>query len=207
MTCYLDDHHVAKGARRTYRLGLPSQYAQYSDSFCKDIAQKLTKIRVQELYCEEMLAISRSGAYMGIWQIFQLASVLQRPINSVYPKKGWSAIRDDFNRTVYPVAETEDPTPLALMWKVCGFEKRKLWNPNHFVPLLPQVDRSHDVELEGPCAALMTGGATHIDVKQDTTPGVIQVDQEEPVTTHIDVKQDNTWCHPSGSENTCHNSH
>ena len=39
---------------------------------------------------------------------------------------------------------------------------------------------------------LKTPVTTHIEVNQDTRPGVIQVDREEPVTTQHDVKQDTT---------------
>ena len=39
--------------------------------------------------------------YMRIWQIFQAANIVKRPICSVYPWVGNPSVREDLHQTVY----------------------------------------------------------------------------------------------------------
>ena len=73
---YPDDICISIGATNFYEHGtLPEQYAQYSDNYNSHAAFNMVR-----LYKEEVLNICKDGAFMGIWQIFQIANVVKRPI-------------------------------------------------------------------------------------------------------------------------------
>ena len=71
---------------------------------------------------------------MGIWQIFQVANVIKRPITSVHPRIGNPNVREDLHHTVYCIDDKYNLVRLLkIMWTPMqvngGF-------PCHFVPLL-----------------------------------------------------------------------
>ena len=71
---YLDDNYILVGAGNFYtRATLPEQYAQYSDNYVPNTGIPLD---VLALYRQEVIDICKDGAYMGTWQIFQTANVL-----------------------------------------------------------------------------------------------------------------------------------
>ena len=79
MTMYLNDNYISNGAHHFYDRGtLPEQYAQYSDNY-----NPHATINMLRLYKQEVLDICKDGAYMGIWQIFQVVNVIKRPVTSV----------------------------------------------------------------------------------------------------------------------------
>ena len=86
---------------------------------------------------------------MGIWQLFALASALERPIYSIYPKHGNQSVRKDLNRLILPRVE-KHKTIVFIMWTSTRFDMtERNWIPNHFVPALPieisQKTTSRDV--------------------------------------------------------------
>ena len=127
---YLDDNYVSNGAHNFYDRGtLPEQYAQYSDNYNPHMAFNMLK-----LYKREVMDICCDGAFMGIWQIFQVANVLKRPITSVHPKIGNPNVREDLHRTVYCIDDNYNLLrPLKIMWTPMQVNGGR---PCHFVPLL-----------------------------------------------------------------------
>ena len=73
MAMYLDDNYVSNGAHNFYDRGtLPELYAQYSDNY-----NPHATFNMERLYQKEVLEIYQDGAYMGIWQIFQVVNVIK----------------------------------------------------------------------------------------------------------------------------------
>ena len=59
--------------------------------------------------------IRKDGAFMGIWQIFQVANVVKQPIRSVFPNIG--NVVKDLNRTVYCIDNANNIKPaINIMW-------------------------------------------------------------------------------------------
>ena len=83
---------------------LPKLFAKYSDSYTS--GQKITLNTIDYIYMEEMHDCSKIGEYMGLWQLAQAASILDAPIQSVYPDCGDPIMRTDFNRFFFPVNST-----------------------------------------------------------------------------------------------------
>ena len=127
---YLDHDYVSNGAHNLYDRGtLPEQYAQYSDNYNPHQAFNLTR-----LYKREVLDICCDGAYMGIWQIFQIANVIKMPITSVHPMIGNANVRADMHRTVYCIDDAHNQQrPINLMWTPMQVNGGR---PCHFVPLV-----------------------------------------------------------------------
>ena len=92
---------------------------------------------VLALYRQEVMDICKDRAYMGIWQIFQTANVLNQPIHSVYPNIGNTNVIKDLNRTVYCLDRTRNTLPCVnIMWTPMQVKRTR---PCHFVPLLKVV--------------------------------------------------------------------
>ena len=99
---YIDDIYISIGATNFYDCGtLPEQYVQYSDNY-----NPHTTFDMVSLYKEEVLDICKDGVFMGIWQLFQIANVVKRPICSVHPNIGNPNVREDLHRTVYCIDDT-----------------------------------------------------------------------------------------------------
>ena len=73
----------------------------------KSQCQKLTRWgdAAKKTYEEEVYMSRQSGEWMGMWQLFQAANCIQRPICSVYPDYLQDRIRRDLNRTIMPYYE------------------------------------------------------------------------------------------------------
>ena len=110
---YLDHIYVSKGAHNFYEHGtLPEQYAQYSDNYNPHATFNMVR-----LYKEEVLDICKDGAFMSIWQIFQIANVINKPVCSIHPNTGNPNVREDLHRTVYCIDDTYNQCPaLNIMW-------------------------------------------------------------------------------------------
>ena len=72
----------------------------------------------EEIYKKELLILRGDKKYCGMWQMYQLANVLHRPVMSVYPQ-GYllERYRKDLNRTAYLIRLHErDRKPVVIMW-------------------------------------------------------------------------------------------
>ena len=93
---------------------------------------------MKRLYQKEVLEICQDGAYMGIWQIFQVANVIKQPETSVHPMIGNPNVRKDLHHTVYCINNMHNnQSPLWTPMQVNGGQ------PCHFVPLLKVVCKIH----------------------------------------------------------------
>ena len=134
---YLDHSYVSVGTVNFYDHGtLPEQYAMYSDNYIPNTG---IPVGVLDLYRQEVMDICKDGAYMGIWQIFQAANVLEHPIRSVFPHIGNENVVKDLNRTVYCIDNTHSTNScINIMWTPMQVKRTR---PCHFVPLF-KVARS-----------------------------------------------------------------
>ena len=133
MAHYLDNNYVQQGANHLYRWGtLIQQYAMYSDNY-----RPQETLNVDNIYMQEVLDICKNGAYMGVWQLFQVANVIEYPVTSVYPEGGNANIRRDLNRTMKCINQANnDRDPFVIMWTSMQIGNGR---PCHFVPLLKVV--------------------------------------------------------------------
>lgn len=121
---------------------LPVSYAMYSDVYIPgDI---LTSNVIKRIYDQEIVNICIVNEFMGIWQLFGLASVLERPLLSVYPNLGNTNVQKDLNRLILPRNEETSSKPkMNIMWSSTRTDMAfHHWVPNHFVPLLPLTTRN-----------------------------------------------------------------
>ena len=138
---YLVHNYVSVRAVNFYdHATLPEQYAQYSDNYIPNTGIPLD---VLALYKQEVMDIQIDGAYMGIWQVFQTANVLNQPIHPVFPNIGNHNVIKDLNRTVYCLHRTRNSQSCVnIMWTPMQIKRMR---PCHFVPLLRVVRHNmHD---------------------------------------------------------------
>ena len=103
---YLSPEHLRLGTNLTDRqaLKLPSKYAMISDVYIP--GKRLTDKDIEHIYDQEVQSISQARTFMGIWQLFAVASILKCKLYSVYPKLGNPGIRSDLHRRIYPRDDT-----------------------------------------------------------------------------------------------------
>ena len=82
---YLDSSFLCQGIDRVDTT-LPAVHAQYSPGYVP--GSKLSDADIRNVYERETMSVVRSGAYCGIWQLHALASVVNRPIRSIYRVSG-----------------------------------------------------------------------------------------------------------------------
>ena len=139
---YIDPEFLIRGSdvSSTEAHKLLNAYTMYSDSYIP--CTKLNKNKIEEIYETEVMSIVPRASYMGIWQIFALATVLNKQIMSVYPQKGSPAVRHDLHRLVMPRG-SDSIGKLHIMWTSTRCDiSEKYWVPNHFVALLPMSEQA-----------------------------------------------------------------
>ena len=86
---------------------------------------------------EDCLNTTKSGAYSCMWHVHGLASVLKRPVVSIYPDFN-PRYRSLFNRECQPrtTSAYRSDTRALIMWTTTkrGPKGTFTWSPNHFVP-------------------------------------------------------------------------
>lgn len=87
------------------------------------------------------MSIATPKKYMGMWQIYGLASVLKMNVFSCYPKKGNRNVREDIHRLVQPRSLPIATSSVFIMWSSTRSDMVEThWVPNHFLPIL-SVDK------------------------------------------------------------------
>lgn len=109
---------------------LPERYALYSGTKAKDY---------RDVYREEIKRCFKNGEYCGLWQIHQMASVIGRPITSVFPEfddvEDEAPLRYYHNRIIYPRREEDrSKETVVIMWTKASPFADDL--ANHIVPVV-----------------------------------------------------------------------
>ena len=92
--------------------------------------------------------VARPHVFATPYHVMNLASVVWRPIFSVYPDfKSCSCIKNCIHRKFYPrqmFQEREESMPpvIHVMWTTLLPRDDQNWVPNHFVPLIPLEELS-----------------------------------------------------------------
>ena len=111
---YMEDTNLLAGKHLSGNHLVSQTFASVSDCYN---GGRLTKRVITSVYQKETLTITKSGRYMGMWQIASLASVLGRPLVSVCPKYGNHNVRADIHRVFYPrESHHEHVDPVFVMW-------------------------------------------------------------------------------------------
>lgn len=150
---YLDHNHLRQGCGLTDRAArqITNDFCMYSGQY--ESPKVITRKDMVSTFQAEAKEMSKRFVYMGIWQIFALASVFGVQIFSVYPQKGNPNVRKSVHRLVLP-REKKSEGILCLMWTSTRYSdmKRNHFLPNHFVPLMfpndmtPETLNSRPVE-------------------------------------------------------------
>ena len=135
---YLNNEYLESGLSNKTdccKTSLKSQYAQYSEYYIPGM--KLDENTIRDIYRKEIFSVTINKSYMGIWQLFALANVLNCAIYSVYPNKGNETVRNDLNRCILP-RQPSKSRAVYIMWTNTRADiTTEHWVPNHFVPLVP----------------------------------------------------------------------
>ena len=132
---YLDEHNLRRGFSYDSEDSLKKTFAMFSPDFIP--GKVLTEEIIRRIFEIETMSIARPKSFMGIWQMFGLASVLQMPIFSVYSDLGENFYRKHMHRLIVPRISTTR-YPVSIMWTSTRNDMLPInWKPNHFVPVLP----------------------------------------------------------------------
>ena len=102
----------------------------FSDSYTLDLT---------DTFHTEVLKVSNSGEYMGMWQLMAAANVFGCQIFSVYPDKADAIYKKFYTRTLNPRVARSDHT-VVLFWSATEEHDERMpednWTAYHIVPLL-----------------------------------------------------------------------
>ncbi len=130
---YMSDDFISRGWPENL-IPIPSVDG-YMDLCSNYYAKK--NLTTVEKYNKEVNDVLKSGDYMGMLQLFALASVLGCPLVSVYPNRGDITAQRELHRLIMP-REMRSRSIKFVMWTRCAeIDKNSVWYPNHFVTLLP----------------------------------------------------------------------
>ena len=130
---FLDNSFLNLGTN--FKIDLAEYYAITSESYTIHARDgDWTRETIERIYESEVLNSTRDGNYCGMWQVYQAANVLGRPIMSIFPHPGMmEEFRRRTNRLVYPIRiYKRDKEPVAIMWTK---SHKEACQENHFVPL------------------------------------------------------------------------
>ena len=132
---YLDSKYLSRGHNSDQGSSTSaSDFALYSEFYSADLS-------IEDIYHKEINDILKKGTFMGLWQLFALASVLRCPLFSVFPMKGEDCIRQNHHRLILP-RKYDDPIPFPrfIMWSTTRSDMTDdYWVPNHVIPLMPMI--------------------------------------------------------------------
>ena len=111
---YLNNDFLKTGLTNTRSKNLSFTHAQYSDMYVAGI--HLTYNIVKDNYRKEVMKIRIDKTYMGIWQLYTLASVPDTPIYSIYPKLGNPSVRTDLSRLIIPRNNGNRKDAIYILW-------------------------------------------------------------------------------------------
>lgn len=177
--CYLDPEYLRSGVNLSNReaANLLPAFTMYSDEY--RAGDHITPVVTQRVYREEVLNATNLGQYMGIWQIFAMASVLQALVFSVYPQKGNPSVRKHLHRLIYPRRRATEDT-FVIMWTSTR-EHLRQWMPNHFVPVLPMQNRHDAVGHLAVEKTEMSTGSLIKDISEEEWERLLSGDMERSV--------------------------
>jgi len=120
----------------------------YSDqAFSNANNEKYKQLEYRNIapFVAEIMSMCRIGAWSPLGALYGLASVLERPIQSIYPFTNSSILRS-FTRIIKPRQQKYD-IAIAVLWSVAGISEKKAkklllseyFMPNHFVGCYQKV--------------------------------------------------------------------
>ena len=138
---YLDNNVMRKGKNTNGNDNVVKMFAMFSNFY---MGKRLNSRSIQSIYRREVLAIMKTGEWMGMWQLASLANILRRPVVSVVPKFGTFTTRCDMHRVFYPFKDQSmEQIPVFIMWtSVHDKGPERDFVLNHFTALLP-FDSDH----------------------------------------------------------------
>ena len=133
-------------------------------------------------YEESLLAACTDGAYMSVWNMIVLSTVVGKPIQSVYP-----ALNGDKDKTLgylnklFKTNENQNRETITVLWSRLGPCRRPSWTPNHFVPILPHSSQ----QPSKPKTSIITSN------EQPSVTSTPKHDPKQPQTTTKVEPEDN----------------
>ncbi|XP_014676865.1 PREDICTED: uncharacterized protein LOC106816757 [Priapulus caudatus] len=142
-SCYISEEYLNKGHHpNENQKKLAFMLTVFSEAKLPEGLRIDSTHVIADAFGQVAMKTLANGSYMDMWAIFALASVLQCPIQSIYPDAGGKATRDLLNRIVEPRACRDRSAGVAtIMWSSIRMsDEEALWTPNHFVACLPMIE-------------------------------------------------------------------
>ncbi|XP_070205651.1 uncharacterized protein [Littorina saxatilis] len=117
---------------------LPKKALLYSEHF---VGQHLTDGVLDKMFEDEVMGSVKNSQYMGILQVYAMATLFQMSLPSIYPENVGHNVRADCHHLVHPVRgnTSAEESDVGIMfthtkgWHGLPAE----WQPNHFVVCIP----------------------------------------------------------------------
>ena len=129
---YLDNDYLNLNGK--YEANLVEYFAIISESYNSVVTSQWNCHIMEKIYENEVLNLAKPGQYCSMWQLYQAANIIGRPIYSIFPTGNMEEFRSRSNRLILPIRYClRDNDAVAIMWTKIS---RTVTNPNHFVPVV-----------------------------------------------------------------------
>ncbi|PKK71778.1 hypothetical protein RhiirC2_827046, partial [Rhizophagus irregularis] len=99
-------------------------------------------------YILELKLMCKPNSWNSMIAFFGLASVLHRPIESLFPNTNNKFMNQIYNRIILPRQYTKDLPRCIIMWSSCSAKQfQTSYQANHFVPVFKKKDNNFTREL------------------------------------------------------------
>ena len=205
---YVDADYLGRGYDCPDHQANKSLVVMYCDYSSNGADVTINEDLERASYKSNLFDIRLSNNWCGIWQFHHAASVLKRPLHSIYPvmnaQTPWfQNMRTDFNRLILPRESNDlENEPVHIMWSSTG---AKAASYNHFVLVVQQNDDIQPVhECNIPILDYITKQQesrlenTHFDLTQTESTDEycnrkVKLEQQSPKhvqqNTHFDLTQ------------------
>ena len=99
--------------------------------------------RIKEIFETEVINMCRENSWACLWQWHGISSVTKRPIQSVFPDRVASNLKETLTYFIQPceMLQVVSLSPFHFLWSKMGntCTSAALFIPNHFVPLVSRT--------------------------------------------------------------------
>ena len=104
--------------------------------------EALVPNNIQSSFWNETMISAKDGQYSSILHLLANCNLIQKPLNSVYPKAQNPGVdRDVHNQVFFPIGQIYYPENLdgmvTILWTHTSDTNLRGWKPNHFVSCFP----------------------------------------------------------------------
>ena len=204
-TALTRDENLAPELRLRTAIEMSLNPKQYTDR--EDFHELLS---CSPSYEESLMAAATDGAYMSVWNMIALSTVVGNPVQSIYPAMNGEKDKIPlYLNKVFSTEENQHRETISIMWSRLGPSRRPTWTPNHFVPVLKKTDQElrpqPKICTSTPRSHIAKGKTITMNDESGNPVRITEVTiNHPPIISNVDAEPDDTIAYGCETEDPIH---